>query len=113
MAAIEQGQRSGEKNNEAEPSASRQLEEEANAEIDGAKRGHLKNCGARLIVRLPECGVNDGPKMDRPAEEKEPEHAGETKLKDRTKEAALEQLAQSRHKEAAQRRDDVAGGTLA
>ena len=51
--------------------------------------------------------------MDRPAEQEEPEHPGEAELKDRSKQTPLQQLAQPGYEEAAQRRDHIAGRTLA
>ena len=52
-------------------------------------------------VGLPERRVEDGPEVDRPAEEKEPENGGETELKDGAEETALKELAQPRYEKAA------------
>ncbi len=54
--------------------------------------------------------------MDDPTERPKGEHldgAGEHKLKDGRQHAALHQLAQARNPDAANRRNDVSGGSLA
>ena len=50
--------------------------------------------------------------MDDPPEEDKPEHDGEKKLHHRHQEPPLEQLTEPGNEKAAERRDDVAGGTL-
>src|SRR5262249_3274019 len=72
-----------------------------------------RSLSGRSSLRFPERCVQDGPEMDRPPEQKEPEHGGEAELQDGSEETALKQLAQSRDKETAQRCNHVAGGTLA
>jgi len=50
--------------------------------------------------------------MDGPPEQKEPEDDGEDELKNRNSQSALNQLAQARNEEAANRGDDVSCGSL-
>ncbi len=50
--------------------------------------------------------------MDEPPEKNDPEHRGEEELNDCHQQPALNQLPETRDKETAQSRDDVAGGTL-
>ena len=64
-------------------------------------------------VRLVERSVKHRPQMNRPAEQKEPEHPGQAELKDCSKQPPLQELAQPRHEEAAERRYHIARGTLA
>lgn len=57
-------------------------------------------------------GVENRPEVDDPPEEDEPEHGRETKLNDRDQESTLQELPETRDEETAERRDDVAAGTL-
>ncbi len=50
--------------------------------------------------------------MDEPPEKNDPEHGGEEELNDCHQQPALNQLPETRDKEAAEGRDDVASGTL-
>ena len=45
-----------------------------------------------LSARLEERGIENGPEMDDPPKQDEPEDRGQTKLNDRHEQSALEQL---------------------
>ena len=51
--------------------------------------------------------------MDHPAEQEDPEDAGEDKEEDRGKEASLDQLSQTGDEETRQRGDDITSSALA
>ncbi len=75
----------------------------------------LQFCGryGRLLhSALPERGVEDRPEVDEPPEKDDPEDRGEEELNDCHQQPALNQLPETRDKETAESRDDVAGGTL-
>jgi hypothetical protein len=50
--------------------------------------------------------------VNKPSKQDEPEYRCENKLKDRHQQPTLKQLAQPRDEETAERRDNVASGTL-
>ena len=51
--------------------------------------------GRRAVRRLIKSGVENRPKVDQPAEQNEPEHSRENKLKDRHHEAGLEAIGRA------------------
>lgn len=63
-------------------------------------------------LRLPQGRVEDRPQVDQPAKEEEPEHPREHELDDRHHQAPLNELSEPGNEEAAQRGDDISGGTL-
>jgi hypothetical protein len=65
-----------------------------------------------VLRTLVEGGVENRPEVNEPAKQDEPKHRRENKLKDCYQQPALQQLPESWNKETAERRDDVAGGTL-
>ena len=65
-----------------------------------------------ILPRLPESGVENRPKVNKPSKQDEPEDRRENKLKDCHQQPTLKQLAQPRDEETAERRDNVTGGTL-
>ncbi len=62
-----------------------------------------------LLARLKKCSVEDGPEMDDPSQQEKPKNCRQTKLDDRHKQPALEQLAEAGNKETAKRRENIAG----
>ena len=68
----------------------------------------LSSSGAGLV----EGGVENRPKVNKPSKQDEPEDRRENKLKDCHQQPTLKQLAQPRDEETAERRDNVASGTL-
>ena len=65
-----------------------------------------------LSARLKKGGIENGPEMDDPPQQYEPEDRGQTKLDDRHEQSALEQLPQPWNKETAERGKNIARGTL-
>jgi hypothetical protein len=61
---------------------------------------------------LPEGGVENRPKVNKPSKQDEPEYRRQNKLKDCHQQPTLQQLAQPRDEETTERRDNVASGTL-
>ena len=60
-----------------------------------------------LLPRREFGRVQDGPEVDQPAEEHEPERYRQNKLQDRHSQAALDELSQAGHEDAADRREHV------
>lgn len=64
------------------------------------------------MLGLPQGGIEDGPEVDDPPQENEPEDAGQDELDDRHEEAPLKQLPQAGNEEATERSYDVACRSL-
>jgi hypothetical protein len=64
------------------------------------------------VFGLPQGGIQDGPEVDDPAQEEEPEDARQDELDDRHEQASLKQLPQAGNEEATERCYDIASGPL-
>jgi hypothetical protein len=60
------------------------------------------------VFGLPQGGIQDGPEVDDPAQEEEPEDTRQDELDDRHEQASLKQLPQAGNEEATERCYDVA-----
>jgi hypothetical protein len=103
------------KRNKEEGTGNKMIEARENHSVDS---GNLVPSSLFLVplFHLPARRVDAGNDMDYPAERpkgEQPHGSGEHKLKDGRQHAALHQLAQAWNPDAANRRNDVAGGTLA
>lgn len=61
-----------------------------------------------LLGRLEKRSVEDGPEMDNPSQQDEPEDCSQAKLDDGHQQPALKQLAQARDEETTERCKNVA-----
>ena len=64
------------------------------------------------MLGFPQGGIEDGPEVDDPAQEEEPEDTGQDELDNGHKQAPLKQLPQPGNEEATERRYDVARRSL-
>lgn len=68
--------------------------------------------GSGWVLWLPQRGIEDGPEVDDPSQENDPEEAGQDEVDDRHEEAPLKQLPQAGDEEATERSDDIARRSL-
>ena len=65
-----------------------------------------------LVAWLPEGGIEAGPEVNDPAQEKEPENSCEDEEEDGSEQSPLKQLSEPWDKETRQGGDDIAGRSL-
>jgi hypothetical protein len=68
--------------------------------------------GSRRLLGPPQSCIEDGPEVDDPAEEKEPEDAGENELNHSDEQSPLQELSQAGNEKAGEGSDDVPCGSL-
>ena len=66
-----------------------------------------------LVAWLPEGGIEAGPEVDDPAQEKNPENSREDEEENGCEQSPLKELSEPGDKETRQRGDDITSGALA